>query len=188
MLKLTYLGDTKSHMVSFSNVSNNIVQLIGKFPIKKTGFYLSREDKRDNWDYSEYKTVYKKVDGGVQFSNDGSVYVEPIPVVNFHTNGGGVLDGVTSQEVKNYEDLVIPTPIANENYEFTGWSPEIPESGEVVGNKSFVAIFASTIPIPEPEPVPSLEEDVAALKVSVTELQGDMQALNKTLKGENNNG
>ena len=183
MLKLTYVGDTKSYMVSFSNVSKNIVQLIGKFPVKKVGFCLSREDKRDNWDYSEYKTVYKKLDDGVQFSNDGSVYVEPIPVVSFVTNGGGLLDGEVSQQAKNYEDLVVPDPIANEDYEFSCWSPEIPESGKIESNKTFTAIFKSTLPTPEPVPHPALEDDVAELKESVSELKSDMQALNNALNG-----
>lgn len=180
MLKLTYLGDTVSYMVSFSNVSNNIVQLIGKFPIKKTGFYLSREGKRDNWDYSEYKTVYKEIDGGVQFSNDNSIYVEAVPVVNFYTNGGGVLDGAISQEVKTYEELIVPTPIADENYEFSCWSPEIPTSGEIETlHKSFTAIFASTLPDPEPKPtvedrLSAVEEQSATLALTVDSILTDV--------------
>ena len=30
-------------------------------------------------DYSAYTTVYREIEGGVQFSNDGSVYVPPAP-------------------------------------------------------------------------------------------------------------
>ena len=33
----------------------------------------------DDWkpDYSKYNTLYKEINGGVQFSDDGSVYVAP---------------------------------------------------------------------------------------------------------------
>lgn len=188
MLEMKYLDKENKYSIEFKNHSKNIVEIIGDIPVRTSGFLLSRPGKNDNWDYSNYTTIYRKTKDSVMFSNDGSEYVELIPVVSFNTNGGGTLEGEISQEAKNYEEIIVPTPIANENYEFTGWSPEIPESGEIAGNKSYTAIFTSTLPMPDPEPVPSLEDDVAALKVSVTELQGDMQALNKTLKGGNNNG
>lgn len=141
------------------------MKIVGDFPIKTKGFILTRIGEPDAFtgDYSEYTTVYKEIEGGALFSNDGSIYVEPIPVVNFCTDGRGALDGVVSQEVKTYEELLVPTPIANENYEFAYWSPEIPDSGEIETlNKSFIAIFKSTLP--EPEPEPTLEERVIAVE------------------------
>lgn len=77
MLKLKYVGDEETYAVEFRTVSNNIVELMGDFPIKDTGFTLSRAEHEDNWDYKGYTTVYREIVGGVQFSNDGSVYVEP---------------------------------------------------------------------------------------------------------------
>ena len=77
MLKLKYVGDEETYAVEFRSVANNIVELIGDFPIKDTGFTLSRAEHEDNWDYTGYTTVYREIEGGVQFSNDGSVYVEP---------------------------------------------------------------------------------------------------------------
>ena len=77
MLLLTYLKENEKYRVSFNTISKNIVHITGKFPIKTSGFMLSREEKEDTWDYSAYTTVYREVEGGVQFSNDGSVYVEP---------------------------------------------------------------------------------------------------------------
>lgn len=79
MLLLKYLNEKKQYPVSFKTVSQNIVQITGELPVKKTGFTLSREGKEDNWDYSAYTTVYREIDGGVQFSNDGSVYIPPEP-------------------------------------------------------------------------------------------------------------
>lgn len=77
MLKLKYVGDEETYAVEFRTVANNIVELIGDFPIKDTGFTLSRAEHEDNWDYKGYTTVYREIEGGAQFSNDGSVYVEP---------------------------------------------------------------------------------------------------------------
>ena len=77
MLKLKYIGDDETYAVEFRTVANNIVELMGDFPIKDTGFTLSRAEHEDNWDYTGYTTVYREIEGGVQFSNDGSVYVEP---------------------------------------------------------------------------------------------------------------
>lgn len=177
MLNLTYVGESIIHKIEFNRKSNHIVSIKGFLPAQTNGFKLSREGKNDNWDYKDYKSIYRELDGEIQFSNDGSVYVEPIPKVSFCTNGGGTLEGETLQEVYTYEELVIPTPVAGENYEFTQWSPEIPLSGEIDGNKSFTAVFVSTLPPgPEPEPTPTLEERVATL-------ESDVKNINNALGG-----
>lgn len=176
MLNLTYIGESTNYPVSFRNINKNVVEVIGDIPKRETGFKLTRigDPFAFTGDYSEHKTVYREVEGGLQFSNDGSVYVKPTPTINFYTNGGGVLDGAIQQEAENYEDLMIPTPTANENYEFAYWTPEIPESGEIDGNRSFTAIFTSTLP--EPEADPTIED-------RVTTLEEDVQAINAALGG-----
>ena len=176
MLNLIYVGENTIHNIEFKRVNDHIVSVKGSLPAQTNGFKLSREGKKDNWDYKDYTTIYRELDGEIQFSNDGSVYVEPVPKVSFYTNGGGSLEGETVQEVKNYEELVIPTTVAGENYEFTQWSPEIPLSGEIEGNKSFTAIFTSTLPTPEPEITPTLEERVATL-------ESDVKNINDALGG-----
>lgn len=181
MLNLTYVGENTIHKIEFNRKSNRIVSIKGLLPAQTNGFILSREGKKDNWDYKDYTTIYRELDGEIQFSNDGSVYVEPIPKVNFYTNGGGALEGETVQEVKNYEELVIPNPVAGENYEFTQWSPEIPLSGEIEGNKSFTAVFVSTLPPPDPEPtleerMTVMEENNAMLTECVLEMSGVIYA------------
>lgn len=80
MLSFKYQNEEKKYLISFNTINQNVVQIIGDFPIKNSGFMLSREDREDNWDYSAYTTVYREIDGGVQFSNDGSIYVEPEPM------------------------------------------------------------------------------------------------------------
>ena len=172
MLNLIYIGENTIHKIEFKRVNDHIVSVKGSLPAQTNGFKLSREGKKDNWDYKDYTTIYRELDGEIQFSNDGSVYVEPIPKVSFCTNGGGTLDGETVQEVRNYEELVIPTPVAGENYEFTQWSPEIPLSGEIDGNKSYTAVFVSTLPPPDPEP--TLEERMTVMEETVDSILTDV--------------
>lgn len=176
MLSFQYMNDTNTYNVSFEKLNKNHVKIIGDIPIKTNGFVIGRigEPEAFTGDYSDYTTVYKEIDGGIIFSNDGSVYVEPIPVINFRTNGGGVLDGVVMQEVNTYEDLIVPTPIPNENYEFSYWSPEIPESGKIEYSSTFTAIFTSTLPEPE------VDDNLVA---RVETLEDDMKKLNEKLGG-----
>lgn len=78
MLNMKYTGGKKTYAVSFKRITDTIIELSsGDFPVKTSGFTLSRPKKEDAWDYSGYKTIYREVEGGVQFSNDGSVYAEP---------------------------------------------------------------------------------------------------------------
>ena len=176
MLDLTYVGESSKYKINFKRMNKNVVSVKGILPAQTNGFVLSREGKEDNWEYKDYTTIYRELDGEIQFSNDGSIWVKPLPKVNFYTNGGGTLEGETLQEVYKYEELVIPTPVPNEDYEFTGWSPAIPESGEIEGNKSYTAVFVSTIPQPEPEPAPTIED-------RVTTLEKDVQLINNALGG-----
>lgn len=75
---LKYKNEETTYDVEFKKISKNIVEIKGDFPIKDVGFTLSRKDKNDNWDYSAFTTVYREIENGCQFSNDGLVYVEPI--------------------------------------------------------------------------------------------------------------
>ena len=77
MLIMKYEGLKTEYTVAFSRISDHVIQLLGDFPAKAKGFILRREGKEDNWDYSGFNTIYREIDGGVQFSDDGSVYVAP---------------------------------------------------------------------------------------------------------------
>ena len=142
-------------------IGDNMVQLYPPIPnVDVTAGFemLTKEvDGKVYGDYLKYRTVYKKEeDGSIILSNDGSVWVEPVIVVKFATNGNGELVGETEQTVKTYEELIVPTVIPNENYEFVGWNPEIPKTGKVESNMTFTA---------QMEYVPTLEE-VQSQKVS----------------------
>ena len=154
-------------------IAPNIVEL--KFAdeiILDTSGFKAYKDKECEYDiggnsYIEFTTVYRNDEtnvakNGYQLSNDGSVYSKPYATVNFNASVGGSLDGAVMQEVYKYEELIIPEPIADTDYEFSNWSPEIPSSGDVDGNKTFTAIFVSTLP--EPEPEPTLEERLTAVE------------------------
>ena len=146
MLVMKYEGLKTEYPVEFSIINDHIVQVLGKVPTKTNGFTLSRFDKEDNWDYKDYTTVYKTLEDGLQFSNDGSVYT---PTITFTASGGGSLEGESVQVVSNYNELVIPTPVPSENYEFVSWIPEIPTEGNITESATYDAVFSY---------VPTLEE------------------------------
>ena len=77
MYDLRYQNQDKRYRVDFKRIADNVVEVVGDFPIMPDGFYLSRPDCSDNWDYTDYSTPYRKIECGVQFSNDGTVYIEP---------------------------------------------------------------------------------------------------------------
>lgn len=84
MLIMRYTGSKTDYEVDFRRITPHVVQIIGDIPVKDKGFTLSRDESDDGWDYKRFKTVYRKINGGIQFSDDGSVYVatpepEPIP-------------------------------------------------------------------------------------------------------------
>lgn len=149
MLDLKYINDSAIYQVEFSKISENVCQIKGDIPIKTNGFTLSRMGESDDWSYEAYNTVYREIEGGVQFSNNGSVYVEPKKKVTFISGTGGKLTGSTEQEVYEYSELIVPSVEVEENYQFNGWSPEIPESGIVEKDMVFTA---------ELEYIPPLEE------------------------------
>lgn len=149
MLDLKYINDSAIYQVEFSKISENVCQIKGDIPIKTNGFTLSRMGESDDWSYEAYNTVYREIEGGVQFSNNGSVYVEPKKKVTFISGTGGKLTGSTEQEVYEYSELIVPSVEVEENYQFNGWLPEIPESGIVEKDMVFTA---------ELEYIPTLEE------------------------------
>lgn len=79
MLNLIYTDDSEVYLVEFKSISDNVVEVKGNFCIREKGFTLSRHGHKDCWDYSNYTTIYRKVEGGAQFSSDGSIYTAPEP-------------------------------------------------------------------------------------------------------------
>ena len=143
MLTLKYAGEKTGYEISFENVNEHVVQITGYFPVKQKGFLLYRDGVDEPLgDYTDYKTVYREVEHGAQFSDDESVYTVPLARVTFAAGYGGSIDGELIQAAEKYEDLVVPTPIPDAGYEFSGWHPEVPTAGDIGSDVSFQAIFA----------------------------------------------
>lgn len=81
MLNLTYIGQNKKYPVNFRIISEHIVEVTGDFPILDYGFILTRigDSNAFTGDYSLYGTVYRLLENGAQFSDDGSEYIPPEP-------------------------------------------------------------------------------------------------------------
>lgn len=134
------------------SVSGNIATLsfVDK-PTVKTGGFKCYLDKEMNYDisgdsYLGFTTIYRNDEetakyNGYQLSNDGSVYVNPLYTIQFLESGGGSIEGETTQIVGEYSELVIPTPVPEENYVFSGWSPEIPSDKPITSDQTFRAVF-----------------------------------------------
>jgi len=82
MIKIKFNNTEQFIDVAFSRLNNNIVELLGDVPAATTGFTTWRlNGKRQLGDFSDFTTIYKVLDDGIQFSNDGSVFEEtPIDV------------------------------------------------------------------------------------------------------------
>ena len=151
MSKIVFLNEPETvYDGTFSQIGKNQVRLVftSTIPSNETltsGFNLVNEHngrpQTKRTDYTYIYRTYADNPNMVDLCNDNIPYVEPEITVTFNAGFGGTLEGETSQIVKNYEELVIPTPIADENYKFVAWNPEIPTSGKIERNTVFTAQF-----------------------------------------------
>lgn len=157
----------------------NIVTLsfLGDPVVSTSGFevFLDAACELRIGNYLSYTTVYRNDEvteayNGYQLSNDGTVYVapvQPIPTVTFSAGEGGSLEGEVRQSAGDHADLAVPVPVPGENYVFSGWEPEIPESGEIDGNKSYQAVFLYVPPLKEVQEA-KITEINAAQQAAIT--------------------
>lgn len=159
MSKIIFLNEPNAiYDGAFTQIGKNQVRLIfaDNMPSNEvlvSGFNLINEHNGEiqtvRTDYNYIYRTYKDNALMVELCNDNIQWVEPDITVKFAAYSGGSLDGNTKQVVKNYKDLVIPTPVANENYEFVKWSPEIPTSGVIERDITFTAVFVYVEPFSE---------------------------------------
>lgn len=127
-------------------IDSNVVRIVTQEKPNVSGFYLyldaSMKHPLDSGEYAAYDTLYRVGDGWYELSNDGTVYVAKLPIVKFIPGTGGTLLGETAQQVCDYSEVVAPEVKANENYEFTRWSPEIPQEGIISKDTTHVAVFS----------------------------------------------
>lgn len=78
MLKIIFENLKTPVEADFRTISENVVELIGDIPSTGKGFKVYRtKDDKFLGDYSGFTTTYRSLENGRQYSNDGSVYVEP---------------------------------------------------------------------------------------------------------------
>ena len=75
MIKIKYNNSNIFEEVTFSK-TDNIVSLKGTTE-NNSGFTTYRMSGEQLGDFSDYTTTYRLLDDEVQYSNDGSVWVEP---------------------------------------------------------------------------------------------------------------
>ena len=130
---LKYINEKSSYEVSFKKVNQHIVQITSEdeFPVKTKGFTCFRDGVEDDeWDYKRFKTVYRRIEGGAQFSDDGSVYVappepEPVPEPEPYVPTLEELQSVKKQEIaaaceqKIYAGVDVELPTGKEHFSLT---------------------------------------------------------------------
>lgn len=150
MDKLKFLDQPLIYDVNLYQVSPNIIKI--KFincntPSNVTsGFELINEHNGYvQGKFYDFITIYRTLDDDtIELSNNGTIYIEPepvVPIITFSSQGGGSLEGDITQQVSKYEDLVIPNTVPDENYKFVKWNPEIPTTGNIISNQTFYAEF-----------------------------------------------
>ena len=176
MLSLNYVGEHDSYEVEFDR-NEHVVTLKGNFPIKTTGFYLSQPGKVNDLNYTAFKTVYRVIAGAVQFSDDGSVWVEPTRdvIVQAVWDDYDNIEGLRPESVTvtvNGEVVMLEADAWSITYEDVKESEviEVTAAADIDGydktiNGTTVVYHHEYI-----DPTPSLEERVNDLEIAVCEL------------------
>ena len=150
MQKIRFVKSNLEYNVSLKSNVNRIVCTFENesdaknAPISEGFVEINEHNGVVQGSYEQYKYIYKKESNGVTViltTDEDDVFVEVKPSVTFSVSVGGTIDGETVQTVDTYAELVIPTPVANENYEFVEWSPSIPTEGAITKSVSFIAKF-----------------------------------------------
>ena len=176
MLSLNYVGEYDSYEVEFDR-NEHVVTLKGDFPIKTTGFYLSQLGKINDLDYTAFKTVYRVIAGGVQFSDDGSVWVEPTRDVTVqavwddHANIEGLRPESAAITV-NGKVVMLEADAWSITYENIKESEviEVTDAADIAGYDKTINDTTVVYHHEYLDPTPSLEERVNDLEIAVCEL------------------
>lgn len=78
MIKIKFLDQDTLYPVSFTQDSAHVCTTIGEgIPQDTCGFQTFRMNGQPLGDRSDFTTIYRILDNGIQWSNDGSVWVDP---------------------------------------------------------------------------------------------------------------
>ena len=176
MLSLNYVGEYDSYEVEFDR-NEHVVTLKGDFPIKTTGFYLSQPGKVNDLNYTAFKTVYRVIAGGVQFSDDGSVWVEPTRnvIVQAVWDDHNDIEGLRPESVAvtvNGKVVMLEADAWSITYENIKESEviEVTDAADINGYDKTINGTTVVYHHEYLDPTPSLEERVNDLEVAVCEL------------------
>lgn len=81
MIKVRFSDSEEMLDVNFKNVSEHVVELKGDASEDTSGFELFTKKGEHLGDYKDFTTIYRKTNNAVQFSNDGSTWVEPTKTI-----------------------------------------------------------------------------------------------------------
>lgn len=168
--QFSQIGEHQVRLIFTDNIPSDSVLLSGFNLVNEYNGVV--QTKRPDYTYLYRK--YEDNSNQIELCNDGIAWVKPEIKVSFHVNNGGTLDGETEQIVDTYEELVVPTPVADENYKFVKWNPEIPESGIIEKSTTFVAEF-EYIPTEEEIAEQAKQERIAELTSKITELESELK-------------
>ena len=176
MLSLNYVGEYDSYEVEF-DINEHVVTLKGDFAIKTTGLYLSQLGKINDLNYTAVKTVDRVIAGGVQFSDDGSVWVEPTRDVTVQAvwDDHGDIEGLRPESVAvtvNGKVVMLEADAWSITYEAIKES-EVIEVTDAANINGYDKTINGTTVVYHHEyldPTPSLEERVNDLEIAVCEL------------------
>lgn len=90
MIKIKFNDEPYMHDVEFRRLNDNIVYIIGLQEINTTGFKTFDSDGEYLGDFSDYATMYRALSDGIQYSNNGSVWIEPITELKAIVNGADI--------------------------------------------------------------------------------------------------
>ena len=176
MLSLNYVGEYASYEVEFDR-NEHVVTLKGDFPIKTTGFYLSQPGKINDLNYTAFKTVYRVIAGGVQFSDDESVWVEPTRDVTVQAvwDDHDDIEGLRPESVAvtvNGKVVMLEAAAWSITYEAIKESEviEITDAADINGYDKTINGTTVVYHHEYLDPTPSLEERVNDLEIAVCEL------------------
>ncbi len=178
MIKIKFNESNDFHRVSFSRDAVNIVTLKGNFPKMTTGF-LTFKDIDENYplgNFSDYTTIYRVFEDGAQYSNNGSVWVEPTIniTVGINWNDEGNKEEVRPESV----DVKVDGEVVTLNEE-NGWQKtymELPSGSTLdvefddIQDYTLVVNGTTATYTHECIPEPTLEERVSDLEEAVCEL------------------
>ena len=78
MIKIKFLDRDVFYPVSFTQDSAHVCTTIGEgIPQDTCGFQTFRMNGQPLGDRSDFTTIYRILDNGIQWSNDGSIWTEP---------------------------------------------------------------------------------------------------------------